>query len=98
MVHKITIKDNIKVLLAEDERCRNDDLYLILKYWTTYNGVNANLEIVGELAHTETIRRYRQKFSMKKGIIYLQNLKFSKKEGFKTKFLKNLRALDQHFK
>ena len=82
MVHKITIKDNIKVLLAEDERCRNDDLYLILKYWTTYNGVNANLEIVGELAHTETIRRYRQKIQHEEGNYLPTEPEVLEKRGF----------------
>lgn len=58
---KITIKENVEALLRDDERCRNDDLYLILKYWTVYDGVQVDLNMVGDLTHTESIRRDRQK-------------------------------------
>ena len=56
---KITIKDNVKQLLSEDERCRNDDIYLILKYWQTYDSLQVDLSIFDQLTHTETIRRDR---------------------------------------
>ena len=57
---KITIKDNVEQLLSEDEKCRNIDLYLILKYWQKYDNLQVDLSIFDKLTNSETIRRSRQ--------------------------------------
>ena len=56
----MTIKDNVEQLLSEDERCRNIDLYLILKYWQTYDNLRVDLSIFDQLTNSESIRRSRQ--------------------------------------
>lgn len=56
----ITIKDNVEQLLRDDERCRNIDLYLILKYWQTYDNLQVDLSIFDQLTNSESIRRSRQ--------------------------------------
>lgn len=56
----MTIKDNVEQLLASDEKCRNQDLYLVLKYWQKYNGLKVDLSIFDSLTSSESIRRSRQ--------------------------------------
>ena len=56
----MTIKDNVERLLANDEKCRNEDLYLILKFWQQYDGLKVDLSIFDSLTSSESIRRARQ--------------------------------------
>lgn len=56
---KLTIKDNVEILLREDERCRNEDLYLILKYWQRFDNLEVDPNIFQRLTNTESIRRSR---------------------------------------
>jgi predicted NACHT family NTPase len=56
----ITIKENVEQLLREDEKCRNDDMYLNLKYWKKFNNLELDLSIFEKLTKTESIRRSRQ--------------------------------------
>jgi len=57
---KFTIKDNVEQLLREDEICRNEDLYLILKYWQKFDNLKVDLSIFDKLTNAESIRRSRQ--------------------------------------
>ena len=59
-VINITIKNNVEKLLSEDKKCRNDDMYLNLKYWQKFNNLNVDLSIFDKLTSSETIRRSRQ--------------------------------------
>ena len=57
----ISVKDRVEELLSQDERARNDDVYLIFLYWRTFQGLNLDpIEASTVLRHTETIRRCRQ--------------------------------------
>ena len=57
----MTIKENVEQLLKEDENCRNEDLYLILKYWQKHDNLQVDLSIFDQLTNSESIRRSRQK-------------------------------------
>lgn len=57
----MTVKENVYHLLKTDDECRNHDLYLILKYWKEYEGLNVDPGIYENLTSPETIRRNRQK-------------------------------------
>lgn len=63
----MTIKDNVERLLDENEKCRNDDLYLILKYWQQHDGLQVDLSIFDKLTNSESIRRSRQQIQNEDG-------------------------------
>lgn len=56
-------KEIVEECLAEDIRCRNDDLWLILKVWQKKQHINIFIpyERLNEMISAETIRRIRQK-------------------------------------
>jgi len=58
-----SVKDRIEELLRQDERTRNDDVYLIFLYWQKFQGLDIDpAEAADILRSSETIRRVRQKF------------------------------------
>jgi len=64
----ITIKDNVVLLLNEDERCRNDDTYLILRYWQRFDYLQVDLSVFDSLTKAESIRRSRQNIQNDDGL------------------------------
>jgi hypothetical protein len=56
-------KEIVEECLSEDIRCRNDDLWLILKVWQKKQHINIFIpyERLHEMISAETIRRIRQK-------------------------------------
>ncbi|MFX0102480.1 MAG: hypothetical protein ACFFCS_23135 [Candidatus Hodarchaeota archaeon] len=68
----VSVREQVEMLLEEDEKCRNVDLYLILKFWNRFHGFPVDLSIFDGvpneeaeklLTNAETIRRARQKIN-----------------------------------
>lgn len=56
-------KDLVEQCLSEDERCRNDDLWLILNIWKSKQQIRLFIpyDKLNTMISPETIRRVRQK-------------------------------------
>ena len=59
--YKDTVRAGVITLFKADERCRNDDLWLIFKYWSDIQKVPVYIPFdkMKDMAKPETIRRIR---------------------------------------
>lgn len=58
------VEDRVFVLLKKDEDCRNNDNYLIFKYWVEIDNLdtaNISLDMIKRLTPSESIRRASRK-------------------------------------
>lgn len=57
-----TVRENVIWILREDERARNSDKWLLIRYWQDVNKVNCFIpyDQIQNLTLPETIRRVRQ--------------------------------------
>lgn len=60
-------KEGVESLLANDERCRNDDLWLILRYWESMQHITLQIPFdqLSAMTSAETITRVRREIQNK---------------------------------
>lgn len=87
----ITTKEIVRQVLSEDQRARNDDLWLILQVWQKKQHINCfvQYDLLSTMISPETIRRVRQEIQNKNGELLPTDSKVLLKRRFREEAIKN---------
>jgi hypothetical protein len=65
----MSVRDKVRDLLKDSELARNEDTYLILKYWQKFDNAQIDPDtLLKNCTNAETIRRNRQKIQNEEGL------------------------------